>query len=218
MRKRSFIIGFLMISVIIILSFSFYKQQPFSSAKELSSEVEVLSYESFVDLNQSFFALLNAEYKSIIQPKNLGATVYSANEGGEWAEGEMDLMGGDDIARPLKQKYELINIKSGFYTQIVLTYSPQLTEKTYLNTTRIYGTENEDSRLPKETTVMDLAINTLSFPGTFIEILTTPIYGSNMKQTSDKQLKMVNENADITRTVQKFFNQQSSYVNKEKKN
>lgn len=218
MRKSSLIIGVLMLLAIIVLSFSLYKQQPFSSAKDLSSEVEVPSYESFVELNQSFFSLLNEEYKSIIQPINPVATVYSANEGGEWAEGEMDLMEGDDMARPLKQKYELINIKSGFYTQIVLTYSPQLTEKNYLNTTRIYGTENEDSRLPKETKIMDLAINTLSFPGTFIEILTTPIYGKKMNQTSDQQLKMVNENADITRTVQKFFNQQSSYVNSEKKN
>lgn len=210
MKKKFSITSLLLISSIVVLFFVLYNQQEPYSSKAASSEKESLSYDRFVTLNKLFEDTLQEKYKNVIQPKNIIATTYSANEGGDWAKGEMDLMEGDDLSRPLKQRYELIDTKSGFYTQIVLTYAPQLTEKSYLNTTRIYGTENEDPRLPKETTITDLAINTLSFPGIFIEILTTPIYKNEMKQVSEKQEQMVNENGEVTRTLQKFFNEQSS--------
>ncbi|MCQ4085621.1 hypothetical protein [Saccharibacillus sp. JS10] len=207
MKKRIYLISFLIATILIV---SFYKQQHSSTVEASPSEAATASYESFVALNEEFETLLSKKYSNILQPTYVSATGYSANEGGDWAEGNMDLMEGTDTSRPLKHKYELIHAESGLYTQIVLTYAPELTEKTYLNTNRIYGTETKDSHLPEGTTLIDIAINSLSAPGVFIEILTTPIYGAEMEQSSNQELAMVQENAAVTKTVQKFFNQQSN--------
>ena len=194
-----------------LIFLSFQKDSP------KNQEEETPSYETFQAVNQALKASLEQTYAELLQPPTNLVTAYSANENGEWAADDMDQLPGGDASQPLKQEYELIDAKAGFYTKIVLTYAPQLTQKGYLNVNRLYGTETPDTRLPKGAFLPDWAINTLSVRGVFIEIITTPIYTESVSPADSKQVgasvkrqdQMVEVNAKVTLMLQQFFDRQT---------
>lgn len=155
-------------------------------------DVSKISYEDFDSICSYLSTELKQQYQLIELPDK--GCIYDGNPDNAWTSDSMTIVD-SNIALPKQREYCIL--EDNFISKIAITYTPDVTEKKYLQVDRFGYQEYTKLGVSKYPI---WSINSFTIDGMYIKIETIGVSGS--KELEDS---LVNWNGALTNNVQKII-------------